>query len=133
MPARKKETPPAKKTRTKVTKKAVSKKKLTKSKSSQKASAPEKAKKSELFDSTETKRAAAASGLFCAGCLTLPLSAVSGADISGPFFEKAYQMSEFGDTEEELQEYQSKYATKINRFLDKYSQLEYFYELAKYI
>jgi pentatricopeptide repeat protein len=91
----------------------------------------EKAKKVELLSSTETKRAAAASGLCCVGCITIPVSAVSGADISGQFFEKAYRISEFGETEEELQEYHSKYATKINRFLDKYSQLEYFFELAK--
>jgi CHAT domain-containing protein len=91
----------------------------------------EKAKKVELFSSTETKRDAAAASLCCVGCLTVPFSVVGGADVSGPFFEKAYQISEFGDTEEELQEYQSKYATKINRFLDKYSQLEYFFELAK--
>jgi pentatricopeptide repeat protein len=91
----------------------------------------EKAKKVELLSSTETKRAAAASGLCCVGCITIPVSAISGADISSPVFEKAYRISEFGETEEELQEYHSKYATKINRFLDKYSQLEYFFELAK--
>ena len=90
----------------------------------------EKAEQAELFDSTETKRAVAASGLCCLGCITIPVSAVSQTDLSGLLFDKAYRISEFGDTEEELQEYQSKYATKINRFLDKYSQLEYFYELA---
>ena len=91
----------------------------------------EKAEKAELFDSTETKRAVAASGLCCLGCLLTPIQLLGGGQ--GPaehLFDKAYRISQFGDTEEELQEYQSKYATKINRFLDKYSQLEYFYELA---
>jgi pentatricopeptide repeat protein len=91
----------------------------------------EKAEKAELFNSTETKRDVAAASLCCLGCITIPVSVVSQTDISGQIFDKAYRISEFGETEEELQKYQSKYATKINRFLDKYSQLEYFFELAK--
>jgi CHAT domain-containing protein len=92
----------------------------------------EKAKKAELFSSTETKRDVAAASLCCLGCIVTPIQLLGGGQ--GPaehLFEKAYRISEFGETEEELQKYQSKYATKINRFLDKYSQLEYFFELAK--
>jgi len=88
------------------------------------------AEKAELLDSAETKRDLAAAGLCCAGVASIPLSAVGGQDVTSPLFQQAHRISQLGGTEEKLQEYQSRYATKINRFLDKYSQLEYFYELA---
>jgi len=87
--------------------------------------------RAELLDRAETKRNLAAAGLFCAGVASIPISAVGGQDATSPLFQQAHRISQLGGTEEKLQEYQSRYATKVNRFLDKYSQLEYFYELAK--
>jgi CHAT domain-containing protein len=93
--------------------------------------AAEEAARAELLNDLTWKRRGAATGMFCLGCLELTLSAAGGGGGGASGWEKAYQITQFGETEEKLQEYQTTYATKINRFLDKYSQLEYFYELAK--
>jgi len=93
--------------------------------------AAEQAARAELLHDLTWKRRGAATGMFCLGCLEFTLGVASGSSPGTSSWEKAYQISQFGETEEELQKYQTTYATKINRFLDKYSQLEYFYELAK--
>jgi CHAT domain-containing protein len=92
----------------------------------------EEAARAELLHDLTWKRRGAATGMFCLGCLELTLGvAGGGSSFQGVGWDEAYQISQFGETEEELQKYQTTYATKINRFLDKYSQLEYFFELAK--
>jgi pentatricopeptide repeat protein len=93
--------------------------------------AAEEAERAEILHDLTLKRRGAATGMVCLGCLEFTLSVAGGGGSGTSSWEKAYQISQLGETEEELQKYQTTYATKINRFLDKYSQLEYFYELAK--
>jgi len=93
--------------------------------------ATEEAARDELLHDLTWKRRGAATGMCCLGCLEFTVGIAGGGGSGTSGWEKAYQITQFGETEEELQEYQTTYATKINRFLDKYSQLEYFYELAK--
>ena len=93
--------------------------------------AAEEAARAELLHDLTWKRRGAATGMVFLGCLEFTAAIFGGGGSGTSAWEKAYKISQFGETEEELQEYQTTYATKINRFLDKYSQLEYFYELAK--